>query len=127
MPQFRYTARNSQGQLVDGVVTANDRSGAITQVEQQRLVPIKIQPAGTEATTAVAVAEPPKGAPAGGRESTSPAKSQPTGGEPAKALAVSSRKLPAKPSTDPGPPAATSKLSLSHSQQYLFSEQLAHL
>lgn len=126
MAQFRYTARNSQGQLVDGVVTANDRSGAITQVEQQRLVPIKIHAAGDELTTAVAVAEQPK-APAGGSgESTSPAKSQRSGGD-AKTLATVHRKTPAKPSTDPGPPAATSKLTLSHSQQYLFSEQLAHL
>jgi type II secretory pathway component PulF len=127
MPQFRYTARNAQGQLVDGVVTANDRSGAISQVEQQRLVPIKILTAGDEPSTAVAVAEPPKALAGGAGESTSPAKSQRSGGDVVKTLASVPRKTPAKVATDPGPPAATSKLTLSHSQQYLFSEQLAHL
>src|SRR5215207_3406907 len=122
MPQFRYTARNPQGDFVDGVVTANDRSGAIRQVEQQRLVPIKIHAAEAEASKAVAVAEPPKAWATGPGESTSPAKSQRPGGEPAKTLATAPRKPPAKTATDTATPAATSKLSLSHSQQYLFSE-----
>lgn len=122
MPQFRYTARNAQGQLVDGMVNANDRSGAISQVEQQRLVPIKIQPAD-EASKAVAVQKPT--APAAGGESSSPAKSQAAKAE--KALAVPTKKTVSKGSGDPAPPAATSSLTLSHSQQYLFSEQLAHL
>ena len=42
MPQFRYTARDSSGQLVDGVITANDRPNAIAQVEQKKFTPIKI-------------------------------------------------------------------------------------
>ena len=54
MPDFRYTARNNQGQLVDGVVSATDRANAISQVEQKRFVPIKIQP-----VSAAAPAEPP--------------------------------------------------------------------
>jgi type II secretory pathway component PulF len=127
MPQFRYTARNPQGDLVDGVVTANDRSGAIRQVEQQRLVPIKIHAAEAEGSKAVAVAEPPKAWATAPGESTSPAKSQRAAAEPAKTLATVPRKTPAKPASDAATPAATSKLSLSHSQQYLFSEQLAHL
>ncbi len=43
MPQFRYTARRSDGQLAQGVVEANDRAGAVSLVEQQRCVPIKIE------------------------------------------------------------------------------------
>ena len=43
MPQFRYTARNSSGQLVDGVIDSNDRAAAILQIEQQRFFPIKIE------------------------------------------------------------------------------------
>lgn len=131
MPQFRYTARNPQGQLVDGVVTASDRSGAISQVEQQRFVPIKIQAVGDEparpaALAPAAPAPPGKGGTGTSDQSSSPAKG-PTGkGETGKALAPTTRKPLAKPSTDPAP-AATSSLSLSHSQQYLFSEQLAHL
>src|SRR5688572_20092825 len=140
MPQFRYTARNAQGQLVDGVVTANDRSGAISQVEQQRLVPIKIQAAGDEASqgaTAVATVPAPaqKALPGAGGESSSPSKAGTAGtagagakNEPGKALATTKRRTPAKKAAaDPGEPLATSKLTLSHSQQYLFSEQLAHL
>ena len=44
MPQFRYVARNSEGKLIDGVLTCNDRAAAIFQVEQQRCTPIKIEP-----------------------------------------------------------------------------------
>ena len=44
MPQFRYTARRSDGQLAQGVVEANDRAGAVVLVEQQRCFPIKIEP-----------------------------------------------------------------------------------
>ena len=44
MPQFRYVARNSEGKLIDGVITCNDRAAAIYQVEQQRCTPIKIEP-----------------------------------------------------------------------------------
>ena len=44
MPEFRYSARNAQGTLVDGVVTASDRSAAIALVEQKRCVPIRVQP-----------------------------------------------------------------------------------
>jgi type II secretory pathway component PulF len=43
MPQFRYVARNSEGKLLDGVVTCNDRAAAIRQVEQQQCVPIRIE------------------------------------------------------------------------------------
>jgi len=46
MPQFRYTARRSDGQLAQGVVEANDRAGAVLLVEQQRCFPIKIEAVG---------------------------------------------------------------------------------
>ena len=44
MPQFRYVARKSDGKLIDGVLTCNDRASAIMQVESQGGVPIKIEP-----------------------------------------------------------------------------------
>ena len=44
MPQFRFVARNAEGKLIDGVLTCNDRSAAIRQVEQDRCTPIKIEP-----------------------------------------------------------------------------------
>jgi len=55
MPQYRYTARRSDGQLAQGVVEANDRAGAVVMVEQQRCFPIKIEAVagggkGTEGT-----------------------------------------------------------------------------
>ena len=56
MPDFRYSARNAEGQLVDGVVTANDRSAAIAMVEQKRLVPIRVQPAENGAAQLVPAA-----------------------------------------------------------------------
>ncbi|MEI7774006.1 MAG: hypothetical protein WCK17_04470, partial [Verrucomicrobiota bacterium] len=59
MPQFRYTARNASGQMVDGIVTANDRSGAISEVEQQRFVPVKIQLVSDESSKSVALATKP--------------------------------------------------------------------
>ena len=43
MPEFQYRARNADGVLVDGAVTAGDRSAAIAMVEQKRLVPIRVQ------------------------------------------------------------------------------------
>jgi len=52
MPQFRYTARRSDGQLAQGVVEANDRAGAVLLVEQQRCFPIKIEPVGAPAKEA---------------------------------------------------------------------------
>ena len=49
MPQFAYRARNAQGGLVEGVLTCNDRSIAIRQIEQQHCIPIRIDAvAGTE-------------------------------------------------------------------------------
>ena len=44
MPSFRYVARNSENKLVEGVVEANDRTSAMFQIEQQRCIPIKIEP-----------------------------------------------------------------------------------
>src|SRR5205085_3210835 len=44
MPQFAYRARNSQGGLVEGVLDCADRAVAIRQIEQQRCIPIRIEP-----------------------------------------------------------------------------------
>ncbi|MGA3172337.1 MAG: type II secretion system F family protein [Chthoniobacteraceae bacterium] len=52
MPQFRYTARRSDGQLAQGTVEANDRAGALVMVEQQRCFPIKIELVGAPAVPA---------------------------------------------------------------------------
>ena len=43
MPSFSYVARNPEGKRIEGVVEANDRAGAIYQIEQLRCVPIKIE------------------------------------------------------------------------------------
>ncbi len=139
MPQFRYTARNATGQLVDGTVTASDRSGAIAQVEQQRYVPIKIQLVGDAAEApkpSAALAAPPKN----GATKSAPAaeakggqKALPAGNEASPARsdankpAVASRK-PAAIKAGVTPDAKSVRVTtLSHSQQYLFCEQLAHL
>jgi len=122
MPDFRYTARNAEGQLVDGVVTANDRAAAMTQIEQKRIVPIRIQPVADAGAKLVIVTGRPaaqqKGQPTTGRES-SPAKSAP-----AKADDSAGKVIAGKPAAPGG---AGAGMKLSHSQQYLFSEQLAHL
>ncbi|HJT80584.1 MAG TPA: type II secretion system F family protein, partial [Chthoniobacterales bacterium] len=47
MPQFSYRARNAQGGLVEGVLECADRAVAIRQIEQQRCIPIKIEPVFT--------------------------------------------------------------------------------
>ena len=54
MPQFRYFARKSDGKLMDGVLTCNDRASAIMQVESQGGVPIKIEPINGAASSSVA-------------------------------------------------------------------------
>lgn len=99
MPQFRFVARKSDGQLIDGVLTCNDRSAAIAQVEKQGGVPIKI-----EAISAAAPAT-------------------------ASSSAITRKEKPAAPApAAPEPiPASGSSLSLGTAQQYLFTEQLAHL
>ena len=125
MPEFRYTARDAKGQLVDGVVTANDRSAAIAQVEQKRCVPIRIQPATEEAGKTAVVAGSPapqqKPSTAGARE-TSPAKPGAS-----KASQAKAKPLVGRTGRDESSASPVSVTTLSHSQQYLFSEQLAHL
>lgn len=100
MPQFRFVARKPDGKLIDGVLTCNDRSAAIRQVEQQGGVPIKI-----EAIDAAPAAASHKSESSKNRKS---ARSESPAASP--------------PAAPPG--AATS---LGHTQQYLFTEQLAHL
>ncbi|MCX6967556.1 MAG: type II secretion system F family protein [Verrucomicrobia bacterium] len=46
MPEFTFVARKPDGSLFRGSLHANDRRGAIVQIEQQQGVPIKIDPAG---------------------------------------------------------------------------------
>lgn len=107
MPQFRYVARNTEGKLIDGVVTCNDRAAVIRQVEQQRCVPIKIEaidapgekPAPVQKASAVAKSG------KGGKSSPASAETD-----------ASSSKATLSPVT-----------SMSHAQQYLFTEQLGHL
>jgi len=69
MPQFRYTARDSDGKLIDGVIDSNDRATAIAQIERERRVPIKIAlvaaPAAAGTGTSSAKTNGAKAAPAG--------------------------------------------------------------
>ncbi|PYI74958.1 MAG: hypothetical protein DMF01_08970, partial [Verrucomicrobia bacterium] len=48
MPQFSYRARNSQGELVEGVLDCADRAIAIQQIELQRCIPVRIELLGAE-------------------------------------------------------------------------------
>jgi len=147
MPQFRYTARNASGQLVDGTVTATDRSGAIAQVEQQRYVPIKIQAVEEKAlavaapkASAVTKAAPEKAAKGGETSATAGGGNGRTGKE----LATGNAASPAR--SDAGKPVVKGRKdqaalkagvtpdaksvavkTISYAQQYLFCEQLAHL
>lgn len=106
MPQFRYTARRADGQLVDGVVESNDRSAAISRIEQDRCFPIKIEPvaAPVAGSTAAAAA-----ARRNGAKNRSPAAS------------VSA------PGTITAPAGGGSTQTLPLTQQFLFTEQLGHL
>ncbi len=109
MPQFRYVARNTEGKLLDGVITCNDRAAAIRQVEQQRCVPIKIE----------GIAE------NGASSSSTGKKSAPSK---ATVKAGSTATSPAKSANAPAAPVeATSVATMTYNQQYLFTEQLAHL
>ena len=121
MPQFRYTARDSSGQLVDGVITANDRAGAISQVEQKKFTPIKIvvSDGATAAESPVKALPAPGGDRAGEKTLAKLEAKQPA----TKTSAASAKNGTATSSTSPVPTVTT----ISHSQQYLFCEQLAHL
>ena len=125
MPEFRYSARNAQGLLVEGTVTASDRSAAIAQVEQKRCVPIRVQPAEAAApkqTVAVAEPAPPQKSPATAGKETSPSKALTAKPDAAVAKGTSARAGAASSVATAG-----KGMKLSYSQQYLFSEQLAHL
>lgn len=120
MPDFRYTARNAQGQLVDGVVTATDRAAAIAQVELKRVVPVRIQPVEEAAAKAALVVAKPA-------QSNKPGAASAKEMSPVKPARDKKDAAPGKPVPAATPAPANSSLRLSHSQQYLFSEQLAHL
>jgi type II secretory pathway component PulF len=99
MPEFRYVARKPDGKLIDGVLTCSDRSAAILEVEKQGGVPIRIEPLATSATT---TAKPDR----------------------------SRASKPGKPGPAPADAPTTalgSSATLGTTQQYLFTEQLAHL
>lgn len=97
MPQFRFVAKGSDGKVVDGVITCNDRAAAIRQVEKERGFPIKIEPI------------------------TTAAESKP--GKPGKP----GKQTDSSPAADRRPLPAGSVQTLSHDQLHLFTEQLAHL
>lgn len=109
MPQFRYVAKGSDGKLVDGVITCNDRAAAIRQVEKERGFPIKIEPITTAAESQSAPSSHPKGKPAEARAAGKPAK-----------------KTESSPASDRPQPAGSVQ-KLSHGQLHLFTEQLGHL
>src|SRR5688572_18382180 len=82
MPQFRFVAKASDGKLVDGVITCNDRAAAIRQVEKEKGFPIKIEPITTAADNK-----------AGGQTESSPAAERARGGPAPKALSLSHGQL----------------------------------
>jgi len=100
MPQFRYTARRSDGQLAQGTVEANDRAGALLLVEQQRCFPIKIELVGALS-------------PAGSKE--------------AAALQISAPGSARSSSKSTGPVDLSAAQSVSLAGQFLFTEQIGHL
>jgi type II secretory pathway component PulF len=102
MPEFRYVARNSEGKLIEGVLSCPDRAAAIHQVERERAVPIRINPV--------------QAAPAPTPAAPKPAAQPPP-------TAQSSRA--SEPATEVLTPVKTDRLG--HNQLYLFTEQLAHL
>ena len=113
MPRFTYRARDAQGQLVQGVIEAGDRAGAILAVEQKRCIPIKIEVAAA-AGAGITPAKSP--APAGGPNPTAANK----------AGALVSAKAPAAAAPAPAPGGAP-VVNVSHSQRLFFTEQLAYL
>ncbi len=136
MPQFRYVARNPEGKLVDGTLTCNDRAAAILQVERERFVPIRIE----------AIADSPKSGAPSNRETldrgtakskteASPARTngaqksqKPDGAKAAASTPNSHKSLSKTDGAKPEPPATIEKLEvMTHSQRYLFTEQLSNL
>jgi len=119
MPEFRYRARNPKGELVDGTVTANDKAGAISQVERKNLVPIKVQIAEVGGVTVTAA----------------PQKTLENGeaSRPGKLMQAFKKVTGQKLSENKEAVGSAAdiinvqSLSMSHAQQHLFSEQLAHL
>ena len=109
MPTFNYRARDAQGQLVQGTVDANDRTGAIQLIEQKRCVPIKIEAAG--------------GVPNGAAAPRADGAPRPVAGG-ALTVQTASKVVPA-PSPAGHAPAGGERLS--HGQRLFFTEQLAYL
>ena len=114
MADFSYVARKTNGGLMQGTISANDRAGAIRQIELLKCVPIKIE-------VETAAGKSAKKAPAAAKSSAPPksdAASKPGSSKTAKTV---------KSSEGAAPPPADARLSLSMTQFFLFTEQLAHL
>ena len=106
MPRFSYRARDAQGQLVQGVVDANDRAAAIQAIEQRRCMPIRIE--------------------AGGEDAAPRPAAPPLTPRAASAAGAAARAMtPAAAAT--APPPAAGPLRLNHAQRLFFTEQLAYL
>ena len=117
MPQFRYRARDSQGQLVEGEIEAADRTTAIQLIEQRRCVPFKIEASGVTGGALVPAA----GSSAGavprtglfGRLTAGAGNAAPV----ASGAASGGLSGPGAPSTE----------RLTHGQRLFFTKQLAYL
>jgi type II secretory pathway component PulF len=132
MPQFRYTARRSDGQLASGVVEANDRAGAVVMVEQQRCFPIKIEvvapaaPGAQKALQKQPAKQPAK--PAAKQFGKQPEKTAAEKSITPDSTAKSVAKALGKSLTKNGASTpATLPQTLSLSSRFLFTEQLGHL
>lgn len=100
MPEFAYKARNAQGGLVEGVVNCADRTGAIREIEQQNCTPIRIEPVLAVAASPAITTRPPR---------------------------TFVPKIFSRSGISPSPEVTPQTLRIPHSQQLVFTEQLAHL
>ena len=109
---------------------ASDRSAAITLVEQKRCVPIRVQSVEAGAAQTAAASAPQQKSPATSGTASQSAKETSTSKATLAKTAGAAVKLAAPKAgagaTPAGAPAGGG-MKLSYSQQYLFSEQLAHL
>ena len=110
MPRFNYRARDTQGQLVQGVIEAGDRAGAILAIEQKRCMPIRIEYAAGETVP------------------TSPQKSGVVAGMLSPAGAASGRASLSTSAVASVPiNSGAAVTGISHAQRLFFTEQLAYL
>jgi len=110
MPQFAYRARNTRGELVEGVLECADRAAAIRQIEQQHCVPVRIEAVG--------------GAPEVAKPDGATAK--PSSWRFRLPTRVT-RRPTARSAKVPDAAPTARQLKIPHSQLLVFTEQLAHL